>query len=170
MKPLTKPCVWITGLSGAGKSHLARALARRVEGYVLDADDLRMGINADLGFSAADRSENVRRMAHVARIMASAGVLPVVACCSPRWRDRDAARWLFPEGRFIEVYVDTPLAVCMERDSKGLYREYRAGRIQCMIGLDIPYELTPHPGPDVVVRHGETERGLTEILGKLEAM
>jgi adenylyl-sulfate kinase len=144
--------VWLTGLSGAGKSTVAfevekwlLAAGRPV--YVLDGDNVRHGINGDLGFSAADRTENVRRVAHVARLMADAGIVALVPLISPYRADRDAARALHEAAGipFAEVYVDTPIARCEERDPKGLYKKARAGEIKGFTGIDDPYEAPTSP-------------------------
>lgn len=142
--------LWFTGLSGAGKSALSGELARRLHGagrlcYVLDGDRLRHGLNGDLGFSAADRRENVRRMAHAAALMYDAGLIALAACISPFQSERDFARALIPAGRFVEVFVDTPLALCEQRDTKGLYRRARRGEISDFTGIDSPYEVPTHP-------------------------
>jgi adenylylsulfate kinase len=140
-----KPCVvWFTGLSGAGKSTLAEALERSLQAaglhtYLLDGDRLRLGLNRDLGFSEQDRQENIRRAGEVAALMAEAGLIVLAAFISPFRSDRDAVRQLLP-GRFVEVFIDTPLHVCEVRDPKGLYRRARAGLIQNFTGLDSPFE------------------------------
>ena len=141
---------WFTGLSGAGKSTLANALevalhARGCRTYILDGDNVRLGLNQDLGFSDADRAENIRRIAQVSRLMLDAGLVVITAFISPFRRERDMARALVGENDFIEVYVDTPLEVCEQRDPKGLYRLARAGKITQMTGLDSPYEPPLHP-------------------------
>lgn len=140
-----KACVvWFTGLSGAGKSTLAEALERSLQAaglhtYLLDGDRLRLGLNRDLGFSEQDRQENIRRAGEVAALMAEAGLIVLAAFISPFRADRDAVRQLLP-GRFVEVFIDTPLHVCEARDPKGLYRRARAGLIQNFTGLDSPFE------------------------------
>lgn len=145
------PCVlWFTGLSGAGKTALSGWLARQLHAaglltYVLDGDSLRHGLNRDLGFSPADRRENVRRLAHVAALLYDAGVITLVACISPFQAERDFARSLVPPGRFVEIFVDTPLALCEQRDTKGLYRRARAGEIADFTGIDSPYQRPTHP-------------------------
>ena len=146
--------LWFTGLSGAGKSALSDALSRRLHDagrlcYVLDGDNLRHGLNGDLGFSAADRRENVRRMAHTAALMYDAGLIALAACISPFQSERDFARSLVPAGRFVEVFVDTPLAVCEQRDTKGLYQRARRGEISDFTGIDSPYE--PPRRPEIVI-------------------
>lgn len=138
-------CIWLTGLSGAGKSTLANALEVRLHDQglhtvLLDGDILRKGLCNDLRMDAGARRENVRRIAEVARLMVEAGLIVIVAAISPFRVDRDAARRLFAEGGFVEVYVSTPFDVCAQRDPKGLYREALAGRIKDFTGLDSPYE------------------------------
>lgn len=143
-------CLWLTGLSGAGKSTLATRLAARLRAQgravqVLDGDVLREGLNADLDYSEAGRAESVRRTAEVARLMAAAGLVVVVAMISPYRRDRDAARARFPAGGFAEVHVDAPLAVAEARDPKGLYARARSGGLAGFTGIDAPYEAPPAP-------------------------
>lgn len=150
--------VWLTGLSGAGKSTIAALAARRLLSlgrhcHVLDGDQLRSGLNRDLGFSAADRAENVRRAGEVAALMADAGLIVLAAFISPYRAEREALRRRLPEGEFIEVFVDVPLAVAEERDVKGLYRRARAGLLKDFTGVDAPYE--PPVKPDL---HLDTQR------------
>jgi bifunctional enzyme CysN/CysC len=138
-------CLWLTGLSGAGKSTIANALEKRLHAmgqhtYVLDGDNVRHGLNRDLGFTDADRVENIRRIAEVARLMVDAGLIAIVAAISPFGADRAMARELFPDGAFIEVFVDSPFSVCEGRDVKGLYAKARAGQIRNFTGLTSPYE------------------------------
>jgi bifunctional enzyme CysN/CysC len=139
--------VWFTGLSGSGKSTVASAVAkllteRGVLSYTLDGDNLRHGLNGDLGFSADDRAENVRRVGEVARLFADAGVVALVPLISPYRAGRDHARALHDAAGlpFLEVFVDTPLEVCEQRDPKGLYQQARAGKITGFTGIDDPYE------------------------------
>jgi adenylyl-sulfate kinase len=152
--------VWLTGLSGAGKSTVARAVEARLLdagrlAYVLDGDNLRNGLNADLGFSPADRGENVRRAAEVAALLADAGVLVVAALISPYRTDRAAARRAAGARPFLEVFVDAPLALCEERDPKGLYARARRGEIADFTGVSAPYE--PPEAPDLVLASGRDE-------------
>jgi adenylylsulfate kinase len=147
-------CIWLTGLSGAGKSTLANALEVRLHGSglhtcLLDGDNLRRGLCSDLGMTPEARKENVRRIAEVARLMVDAGLIVIVAAISPFRTDREAARKLFPEGTFLEVYVSTSFEVCARRDPKGLYREARAGRLKNFTGLDSPYEAPLEPDCDI---------------------
>lgn len=142
--------LWFTGLSGAGKSSLAGWLSRQLHAgglltYVLDGDSVRHGLNRDLGFSADHRQENVRRLAHVAGLMYDAGLITLVACISPFQAERDFARSLVAGGRFVEVFVDTPLALCEERDTKGLYRRARRGEVTEFTGIDSPYQRPARP-------------------------
>jgi adenylyl-sulfate kinase len=142
--------VWLTGLSGAGKSTLASAVekvlrASGVRCYVLDGDRLRHGLNRDLGFSDADRVENIRRVGEVAKLMVDAGLVVLVALISPFRADRQRARELFRAGDFIEVHVSTPLEVCERRDPKGLYRKARAAEMPDFTGISSPYEPPEAP-------------------------
>lgn len=156
-----RPCVlWFTGLSGAGKSTLAdlveQELHRRgCQTMSLDGDNLRHGLCRDLGFSDADRAENIRRVAEVARLMTEAGLIVLVSLISPFREDRDQARALLPPGEFVEIFVDTPLAECERRDRKGLYRRARAGEIVNFTGVDSPYEAPLQP--ELHLRFGEGE-------------
>jgi len=146
-----KPCVlWFTGLSGAGKSTIANLLERRLVGlgrhtYLLDGDNVRHGLNRDLGFTEADRVENIRRVAEVARLMSDAGLIVLVSFISPFRAERRMARGLMGEGEFIEVFVDTPLAVAETRDPKGLYKKARRGELKNFTGVDSPYEPPERP-------------------------
>jgi bifunctional enzyme CysN/CysC len=144
--------VWFTGLSGSGKSTVAAEVERLLvaagrPAYLLDGDNLRLGLNADLGFSAADRSENIRRVSEVARLFADAGVAALVPVISPYRADRALAREIHAAVGlpFVEVFVDTPLEVCEARDPKGLYAKARAGEIKGFTGIDDPYEAPTAP-------------------------
>ena len=149
-RPTVGATVWCTGLSGSGKSTVAVAVelalvAAGRPAYVLDGDNLRHGLNGDLGFSAADRSENVRRVGEVARLFADAGVVALVPLISPYRADRDRVRAAHHLAglAFVEVFVDTPIELCEARDPKGLYRRARAGELRGFTGIDDPYEA-PH--------------------------
>jgi bifunctional enzyme CysN/CysC len=137
--------IWLTGLSGSGKSTIANALEKRlfalgVHSYVLDGDNVRLGLNKDLGFTREDRAENVRRVAEVAHTLYDAGLVTIVALVSPFASDRDQAKALFPDGDFAEVWVKTPAEVCAERDPKGLYKKAAAGELPNLTGVGQKYE------------------------------
>ena len=137
--------VWFTGLPGSGKSTLARAVESELatEGvlaYVLDGDNLRFGLNSDLGFSPADRAENIRRAGEVSALLRDAGAVVLAAFISPYRSDRDRVRGLHPDGAFVEVFVNAPLEVCEQRDPKGLYAKARSGAVAAVTGVDAPYE------------------------------
>ena len=148
-------CIWLTGLSGAGKSTIAELVEQRLHvagrhTYILDGDSVRHGLSRDLGFSDADRVENIRRVAEVAQLMVDAGLIVLVALISPYRAERAAARALFRPGEFFEVFVDAPLAVCEARDPKGLYAKARAGRLRQFTGIDSAYE--PPETPELHLR------------------
>ena len=138
--------IWFTGLSGSGKSTIANQVANVLHQldkltYVLDGDNIRHGLNKNLGFSPEDREENIRRIGEVAKLFADAGIIATTAFISPYRKDRDKAREILENGRFIEVFVDCPLEVCESRDPKGLYEKARAGEIKEFTGIDAPYEV-----------------------------
>jgi len=142
--------VWFTGLSGAGKSTIANLVDRRLHELgrhtmLLDGDVVRTGLCEDLGFSPADRAENVRRIGEAGRLFARAGVLALVAVIAPYNRDRQSTRERMRPDRFVEVFVDAPLSVCERRDPKGLYKRARAGELRDFTGIDAPYEAPPDP-------------------------
>lgn len=157
------PCtVWLTGLSGAGKSTLSLGLARQLgemgkQCYVLDGDVLRNGLCRDLGFSAQDRAENIRRVAEVARLMNDAGVIVIAALISPYRADRSIARSIIGTERFVEVHVSTPINVCEKRDPKGLYKRAHAGEISGFTGISAPYE-TPEEA-EMTINTSEMSEG-----------
>jgi bifunctional enzyme CysN/CysC len=168
--------VWLTGLSGSGKSTVAVELEQRLvsagrPAYLLDGDNLRHGLNADLGFTDADRTENVRRVGEVARLLADAGVVAIVPVISPFRAGRDAVRAIHALAGvpFVEVFVDTPIELCEQRDPKGLYARARAGELTGFTGIDSPYE--PPPAPELVLTpaDGAPEQQASRILGLLPA-
>lgn len=168
-----KPCIlWFTGLSAAGKSTIANALEealfrRGAHTYLLDGDNVRHGLNQDLGFSDLDREENIRRVAEVARLFVDAGTIVVAAFISPFRRDREMARSLVAAGEFIEIFVDTALEECERRDPKGLYAKARRGLIDNFTGLDSPYEAPDRPEIHVLTdRQGPAQiaLGIVEYL------
>ncbi|MDO7413082.1 adenylyl-sulfate kinase [Acinetobacter baumannii] len=146
-----KPCVvWLTGLSGAGKSTIAKELDSKlyklgVHSYILDGDNLRLGINKGLGFSVEERSENIRRTAEITKLFVDAGLVVIVAVISPFSKDREMARTLFEGNEFIEVFVDAPLAIVEQRDTKGLYKKARSGEFKNFTGVSSPYEVPRQP-------------------------
>ena len=164
--------LWFTGLSGSGKSTLAHLVEERLFDlgwytYVLDADNLRTGLNVDLGFSEPERRENIRRVGEVARLFTDAGVVVLAAFISPFREDRSRVRALFQPDEFIEIYVKCSLAACEERDPKGLYRKARAGEIPDFTGIDSPYE-EPHD-PDLIIDTGQLDiqDSVSQILSYL---
>ncbi len=143
-------CIWLTGLSGSGKSTIANLLEKRLHDfgkhtYLLDGDNIRHGLNRDLGFTEADRVENIRRIAEVAKLMVDAGLMVITSFISPFKAERQMARELFSAGEFIEVFIDTPLAECEKRDVKGLYAKARRGELKNFTGIDSAYERPEHP-------------------------
>lgn len=154
--------LWFTGLSASGKSTIAFTLEHLLieKGYlpyVLDGDNVRQGLNKNLGFSADDRAENIRRIGEVARLFADAGIITMTSFISPYRMDRDRVRDLHDEANvpFVEIFVDTPIAVCEDRDPKGLYQRARAGEIKMFTGIDDPYE--PPLEPQIVIRADELD-------------
>ena len=166
--------VWLTGLSGSGKSTLANLLEkalweRNVRSFVLDGDNIRHGLNKDLGFSPADRTENIRRIGEVAALFTEAGVINVTAFISPYREDRNQVRKMMKDGDFIEVFVDCELGECEKRDPKGLYKKARAGEIPEFTGISAPYEA-PEKAELTINTTGQTpEQSLAEILAYLES-
>jgi adenylylsulfate kinase len=143
-------CLWFTGLSGSGKSSIAREVEnllyeQGVRTYVLDGDNIRHGLNNDLGFSPEDRNENIRRIGEVSKLFVDAGIIVMTAFISPYIKDRDRARNIMEEGTFIEIYVEADLETCEERDPKGLYKKARVGEIKEFTGISAPYESPPKP-------------------------
>ena len=166
--------VWFTGLSGSGKSTLAFAteralLDRGVAAYVLDGDNIRHGLNADLGFSPSDRTENIRRIGEVCRLLHDAGLVLLTAFISPYRSDRDQVRSLHPDGGFLEVFVDTPLEVCESRDVKGLYARARAGEIPEFSGVSAPYEPPLNAELILDTSRRDLDACVTSVLDRLRA-
>jgi len=150
--------VWLTGLSASGKSTIATELERQLCGagrfaYLLDGDNVRHGLCSDLGFSPEARKENIRRVGEVAKLFADAGLICITAFISPYRSDRELVRAIVPQGKFLEVYVNAPLAVCEQRDPKGLYAKARTGQIKEFTGISSPYE--PPLKPEIEVRTNE---------------
>jgi bifunctional enzyme CysN/CysC len=166
-------CLWFTGLSGSGKSTIANLLEKRLhaEGhhtFILDGDNVRHGLNRDLGFTEADRVENIRRVAEVARLMVDAGLQVIVAFISPFEAERALARSLFEPGEFVEIFIDTPLEECERRDAKGLYAKARRGELQNFTGVDSPYERPQAPELDVPTKGRQPEDCVEQIVGFLQ--
>jgi adenylylsulfate kinase len=165
--------VWLTGLSGAGKSTIAvdlekRLLERGVRTYILDGDNVRHGLNKNLGFSPEDRTENIRRIGEVARLFTDAGMVALTAFISPYRADRDQVRGLMAAGDFIEVFVDCPVDLCEQRDVKGLYKKARAGEIKEFTGVSAPYEAPLRPELTLDTSGQSVEESATQILAYLE--
>lgn len=165
--------IWFTGLSGSGKSTIAftvehALMARDRLTYVLDGDNIRHGLNRNLGFSAQDRKENIRRIGEVSRLFADAGVLTLSSFVSPYRSDRDCVRALLDDGDFLEVFVNTPLEVCEQRDPKGLYKKARAGEIPNFTGISDPYE--PPLTPELEIRTAEctAEEAAQQVIDLLK--
>jgi len=169
-----KGCIiWFTGLSGSGKSTLANAVEqllhqRKHHTYVLDGDNVRHGLNKNLGFSPADREENIRRIGEVSKLFADAGTVVMTAFISPYRADREQARALIAEDRFVEVFVECPLDVCEERDTKGLYKKARAGEIKEFTGISAPYEPPLHPEVTVNTAELSLEECAQKVIAFLE--
>lgn len=167
--------VWFTGLSGSGKSTVADYVARilhekGVRTAILDGDNIRQGLNSDLGFSPEDRTENIRRIGEVAKLFTSFGTLNLLAFISPYTADRNNARKIQNDGDFVEVYVDAPLAVAEERDPKGLYKKARAGIIPSFTGISAPYEAPEKPEVHLHTDKQTPEESAMEVIKKLEEM
>lgn len=166
--------IWFTGLSGSGKSTIAftaeHELVRRNRlAYVLDGDNIRHGLNKNLGFSAEDRAENIRRIGEVGKLFVDSGAITMTAFISPYRGDRDAARALLKDGEFIEVFVDVPIEECEKRDPKGLYKKARAGEIKGFTGIDDPYEAPEKP--ELVIKNGECtpQEAAAQVIEYLES-
>ncbi len=165
--------LWLTGLSGSGKSTIAVELEHALvenkqQAYILDGDNIRHGLNKNLGFSPEDRSENIRRIGEVAKLFVGANIITITAFISPYREDRDSARALANEGEFIEVYVKCPLDVCEQRDTKGLYKKARAGEVKKFTGISAPYEEPSNPEITIDSSELSVEESTRVILNYLE--
>lgn len=166
--------IWFTGLSGSGKSTLAHAIEERLFesghiSFVLDGDNVRHGLNKNLGFSPEDREENIRRIGEVAKLFADTGVITMTAFISPYRADRDKARALLNPGEFIEVFVKIPIEVAEERDPKGLYKKARAGEIKDFTGISAPYEEPLHPELVIDTSQLDLEQSVEKVFSYLKA-
>ncbi len=165
--------IWLTGLSGSGKSTIAVELEHalienRHQAHILDGDNIRHGLNKNLGFSPEDRTENIRRIGEVAKLFTDAGIITITAFISPYREDRDAVRRLLSDGEFIEVYVKCPLDVCEERDTKGLYKKARAGEVKDFTGISAPYEEPLNPELTIDSSKLTVEESTRAVLNYLE--
>jgi adenylylsulfate kinase len=166
--------LWFTGLSACGKSTVANTVdhllySRGIRSFVLDGDNVRHGLNKNLGFSAEDRAENIRRIGEVAKLFVDAGLFTLTAFISPYRADRDNARKLLPAGAFIEIYVNASLETCEQRDPKGLYKKARAGEIKGFTGIDDPYEAPEKPELSLDANTKSIDDLAAEVVGYLEA-
>ncbi|MEK7842518.1 MAG: adenylyl-sulfate kinase [Deltaproteobacteria bacterium] len=165
--------LWLTGLSGSGKSTIAVELEHALlenshQAYILDGDNIRHGLNKNLGFSPEDRSENIRRIGEVAKLFTDANIITITAFISPYRQDRENARKLQKDGEFIEVYVKCPLDVCEQRDTKGLYKKARAGEVKEFTGISAPYEEPLNPEITIDTSKLSVEESTKAILSYLE--
>ena len=165
--------IWFTGLSGSGKSTLANALEKRlheagIHTYSLDGDNIRKGINSDLSFSPEDRTENIRRIAEIARLFVDAGVVVLAAFVSPYKKDRENIAHIVGKDNFVEIFVNTSLEECEKRDVKGLYKKARSGEIKNFTGINAPYEAPEHPDIEVVTDGKEIDESVSFIYEKIK--
>lgn len=169
-----KQCVlWFTGLSGSGKSTIANALEAKLyemgkHTYLLDGDNIRHGLNKDLSFSDSDRVENIRRIGEVSKLFVDAGLIVVTALISPFHSDRQIARDLVKSGEFLEVFIDTPLEICEQRDPKGLYQKARTGKIPTFTGISSPYEAPASPEIHIFTAEKSIEESVNMIISYLQ--
>ena len=166
--------IWLTGLSGAGKSTIANEIEKRLctlgkHTMLLDGDNVRMGLNSDLNFGEKDRMENIRRVAEVARLMNDAGLIVITSLISPYHSDRKMAKDIIGK-RFVEIYVSTPLEVCEKRDIKGLYKKAKEGKISDFTGISSPYEIPCSPDIEVDTSNCELEKCVDQIMDQLSVM
>ena len=170
-----KPAVvWLTGLSGSGKSTIANLLEKKLfsehkKTYLLDGDNVRHGLCGDLGFDDKDRVENIRRISEVAKLFVDSGTIVITAFISPFKADRDFCRSLLAQGEFVEVFVDTPLAVCEQRDPKGLYKKARSGDISNFTGIDSAYEAPENPEVHLEYKDESAEQTAERLFDLLNA-
>ena len=165
--------IWFTGLSGSGKSTIANALeyelfCRSISTYVLDGDSIRQGLNKDLGFSSEHRTENIRRIAEVARLFVDAGVVTLASFVSPYLNDREEVKKIVGKDNFVEIYVSTSLEECERRDVKGLYKKARQGEITNMTGISAPYEAPLHADIEIDTEQQSVEECVNHILQIIE--
>jgi len=169
-----KPCVlWFTGLSGSGKSTLANTLESKLyemgyHTYLLDGDNLRYGLNNDLGFDGKSRNENIRRVGELCKLFVDSGLVVIATFISPFQKDRDFVRDLLQKDEFIEIFVDTPLETCEQRDPKGLYKKARLGEIKNFTGIDSPYEVPLNPEFQIAYSEADDNKDLDIIINFLE--
>ncbi|GGX60078.1 adenylyl-sulfate kinase [Saccharospirillum salsuginis] len=168
----TPRCIWLTGLSGSGKSTVANALdvalhSNGAKTFLLDGDNVRHGLNKDLGMTETDRAENIRRVGEVSKLMVDAGLIVICAFISPYQRDRQMVRSIFAPGQFLEVYLDTPLEVCEERDPKGLYKKAREGVIKQFTGVSDPYEAPEAAEVVIDTSKVNVEKAVKTVLNAL---
>jgi adenylylsulfate kinase len=161
--------IWFTGLSGSGKSTIANALEKAlfekgIRTYTLDGDNVRHGLNKDLGFSPTDRTENIRRIAETAKLMIDAGLVVIAAFVSPYIKDRENIKHIVKDVNFVEVYVNTSIEECERRDVKGLYKKARSGEIKNMTGISAPYEAPVNPDIEIRTEKMNIETAVSEIL------
>ena len=172
MKRQKPKCIWLTGLSGSGKSTIAQALEKKLTQqnkhvYILDGDNLRLGVNKNLGFTAADRAENIRRVGEISKLMVDAGLIVIVAVISPFAKDRAFAKSLFEKDEFYEVFINTPLKVCMKRDPKNLYKKARNIKNFSKIGLTNGYEEPKKPFLKIDTSKENVALSLNKIIKKI---
>ncbi len=172
LKNQTPSVIWMTGLSGSGKSTIANALEKKLlkmnyHTFILDGDNIRLGLNKDLGFTDADRVENIRRVGQVAKLMTDAGLIVIVAFISPFQSDRDLVRQIMDKKEFFEVFIDTPLSVAEQRDVKGLYAKARAGKLKNFTGIDSPYEIPKSPDIHIQTTNQTIDQCVNKILEKI---
>ncbi len=169
-----KPCIlWFTGLSGSGKLTIANMLESRLDEmekhtYLLDGDNIRHGLNKDLGFGDQDRIENIRRIGEVSKLFVDAGLIVITAFISPFRSDRQIIKELAEDGEFIEIFIDTPLGICEQRDPKGLYKKARAGEIPSFTGISSPYEAPLDPDLHICTDHQSIEESVKQIIDFLD--